>query len=296
MGAAGMPITSVERLTFVQIDVPLVSSSTAATEDAKRTEKHAGAITSSTELSAGSQSLYEVTLPAAPDSQLLPSVTPPDFDMTTFTVTWSLKFVGVRKGLLHRNDSLVLEIPVAYPSTPPTLPTSVSLTKPFKFDTNANQGMTLEAELSVVPIAHRSPLRFMLSLVPSSPAAAHLLSSPPLKVTASLSRHPRTTPVANKNLGRPFEWAGVRISSIDLERVKDADWKWEGAINLPRGECTVESKGVSISHNINCHIVSPVLAQAALHISLPVFLPSSPIEPTAPSYENPSAELPAYAA
>lgn len=109
--------------------------------------------------------------------------------------------------------------------------------------------MTLQAHVDATPLSHRAPLLFSLSLEPSSSSAAHLLttSSPPVKVNASLSRHTRTTPIANPNSGRSFEWAGVRILAVDLERVKDDDWRWQGMIQIPEGECTVESKGVAVT-------------------------------------------------
>ncbi|GAA5960995.1 hypothetical protein JCM3765_006495 [Sporobolomyces pararoseus] len=295
IGAAGMPITSIERLPFLELDIPLVSSTTAGSEGSKRPEKSEPS--SSAASNAGSQAVYEFTLPYPPNDQLLPAVAPKEFDMTTVSVTWTLRFTGVRKGLLKRNDSLSLDLPVMFPTPQVSLQTTISSIHPFKFDSGANEGMTLQATLSATPIYHRSPIHFSLMLSPSTSAAAHLLatSSPPLKVDASLSRQTRTTPIANPNSGRSFEWAGVRILMAEMKRVKDDDWKWEGTISLPDGECSVESKGVAISHKLNCHIVSPVLAQAALHISLPVFLPSTIFEASAPDRVEPSVDnLPAY--
>ncbi|GAA5976495.1 hypothetical protein JCM5350_001710 [Sporobolomyces pararoseus] len=308
IGAAGMPITSIERLPFLELDIPLVSSATAAKGDSKRPEKSDSS--SSTTSIAGSQAVYEFTLPYPANDQLLPSVGPKEFDMTTVSVTWTLRFTGVRKGLLKRNDSLSLDLPVVFPTPEVSLPRTISSIQPFKFDTGANDTrgykhreiatknvMTLEATLSATPITYRSPIHFTLTLSPSTSAAAHLLStsSPPLKIDASLSRQTRTTPIANPNSGCSFEWAGVRILMAGMERVKDDDWKWEGTISLPDGECSVESKGVAISHKLNCHIVSPVLAQAALHISLPVFLPSTPFESSAADPNEPRSDsLPAY--
>ncbi|GAA5831896.1 hypothetical protein JCM3766R1_000142 [Sporobolomyces carnicolor] len=296
MGAAGMPITSVERLTFLDFEIPLVSSSSAP-HDAKRPEKSEW---DAHMPQAGSRAVYEFALPAPPDEQLLPALAPREFDMTTVSVVWTLKFVGVRKGLLRKNDSLSIDLPVVCASRQPSLPRTVSAVQSFKFDTGKNEGMTLQAHVDATPLSHRAPLLFSLSLEPSSSSAAHLLttSSPPVKVNASLSRHTRTTPIANPNSGRSFEWAGVRILAVDLERVKDDDWRWQGMIQIPEGECTVESKGVAVTHKLNCHIISPVLAQAALHVSLPVFLPSSPIESSQDQLDdvvNPH-DLPAYTA
>jgi hypothetical protein len=145
--------------------------------------------------------------------------------------------------------SLSLDLPVAFPTPQLALPSTVSLTQAFKFDTGANQGMTLQADLSATPITYRSRIPFELVLSPSSSSAAHLLttSSTPLKVEASLSRHVRTTPIANPNSGRSFEWAGVRIAMVSLKKSKENDWKWEGTMTLPEADCTVESKGVAVS-------------------------------------------------
>lgn len=80
MGAAGMPITSVERLTFLDFEIPLVSSSSAP-HDAKRPEKSEW---DAHMPQAGSRAVYEFALPAPPDEQLLPALAPREFDMSGF--------------------------------------------------------------------------------------------------------------------------------------------------------------------------------------------------------------------
>ncbi|GAA5834000.1 hypothetical protein JCM5353_008606 [Sporobolomyces roseus] len=297
-GAGGMPVTSIERLPFLNFEIPLLSSSKNASSDAKRPEKSNGA-SSSASSALGDQDLYEFVLPSPPENQLLPAVVSRQFDMTTVSVTWTLKFEGIRKGFLKRNDTLSLEIPVVFPLPPQSLPTSIALVHPFKFDTGSSQGMTLQAGLSIVPISYRKPLDLTLTLTPSSSSAAHLLStsSSALKISASLSRQTRTTPIQNPGSGRAFEWAAVRVVQTILERRKDNDWQWEGTLSPPEGECTVESKGVAVRYAVNCHIVSTVLAHAALHVSLPVFLPTSLVEMEDVAIHDSSAQdLPAYVA
>lgn len=296
-GAGGMPVTSVERLTFLEMEIPLVSVASPNSGDVQHSEK--GGTSSMTQIAPGSRALYEFVIPAPPDGQLLPARPPHEFDMSTVSIVWSLKFTGVRKGLLRRNDSLSLDLPVVFPGKSHSLPSSVVANHPFKFDTGQNDGMELQAHLAPTPITHRSPIHATLLISPSSASAAHLLrtSSPSLKVDASISRQTRTTPVVRPNAGRSFEWAGVRVISAPMAQSKDNQWKWEGTLEPPEGECSIESPAVAVSYKLNCHIISPVLAQAALHVAVPIFIPSLPFDPNLMSSTTPSTgELPAYTA
>ncbi|GAA5938452.1 uncharacterized protein JCM15063_000740 [Sporobolomyces koalae] len=303
MGAAGVPVTTVETLPFLDLEIPCTSAGTAAQADPKRPEKQANDVDPAVTPPSQSSRIYEFELPHPQDAQILPSLAARQFDMTAVSVLWTLKFEGVRKGLLRRNDSLTIELPVVFPTPPPSLlPSTASLVRPFKFDSGSNEGMSLQADLSLDALSHRAPLQFTLSLVPSSASASHLLTTGPnaLKITASISRQTRTTPILNPSSGRSFEWAGVRVVQTDMTRAKDDDWKWYGSIELPDGDCSVESKGIALKYLLNCHVISPVLAQAALHISIPVFIPSTPFPPASPDQEPSTSttgdSLPAYSA
>lgn len=82
MGPAGMPITSVERLPFLDLEIPLVSSPTAE-QDSKVSEKARNSDDSyPMTVKAGSRFVFEFVLPPAPDGQLLPAVAPREFDMS----------------------------------------------------------------------------------------------------------------------------------------------------------------------------------------------------------------------
>lgn len=76
-----MPVTSIERLPFLNFGIPLLSSSNNASSDAKRPAKSNGA-SSSTSPDAGDQEMYELVMPFPPENQLLPAVVSRQFDMS----------------------------------------------------------------------------------------------------------------------------------------------------------------------------------------------------------------------
>lgn len=104
MGGSGMLITSIETLTFLDLAVPLVGSSGARAQ-AEKGEKHGG---NEEKLGGG---VYEVTLPAAPDGQLLPSYadTGPG-DAAGVRVWYSLELLGTRHGMFKTNDKCALPL------------------------------------------------------------------------------------------------------------------------------------------------------------------------------------------
>ncbi|GAA6058629.1 hypothetical protein JCM10212_004040 [Sporobolomyces blumeae] len=299
MGISGIPVTSTENVPFFDQPIPLVSTSDAA-EAAQGPEKHSTTGGASSRAGAGratpgpgelsfapgSQAVFEFVLPTPPEGHVLPTVRPPPPDtLATVSVCWMIKFEGVRKGLLRRNDHLTLEFPVVFPTRTTAPKPTTSVTHPFKYEKgdNSQEGLSLKADLSVTPLTHRSPVRFHLVLTPSSPSAAHLLSpsssaSSPLSVTCSLSRQVRTTPILRPENGRTFEWAATRIAMGDVSEVRGQAWVYEGTIALPDHEATVETNGLAIKYFVNCHLHSNALAHAALHVSVPVFVPSTPHE------------------
>lgn len=76
-----MPVTSIEKLQFLNMEIPLLSSSTGASSDTKRPEKSNGA-SSSASSGPGDQDMYEFVLAHPPENQLLPSVASRQFDMS----------------------------------------------------------------------------------------------------------------------------------------------------------------------------------------------------------------------
>lgn len=122
-----MPITTPERLTFLDLDIPLLSTATSA-----QLEKKA-----STSSSAGEtlgEGLYEVAVPFPPDGQILPAFAQKEYDAGAspvspslrpslpleknvltllppaagVSVVWSLELEGTRKGWYRQNDKCVL--------------------------------------------------------------------------------------------------------------------------------------------------------------------------------------------
>lgn len=92
---------------------------------------------------------------------------------------------------------------------------------------------------------------------------------------------------------------------------------WTGQLQVSEDEWTVESKGLSVKvrlrvfsalppwsaltrpldqYTLACHLHSTIFDQAALHISLPIFLPSSPVDLSAADPEAGPSNLPAYSA
>ncbi|GAA5824922.1 hypothetical protein JCM3770_002294 [Rhodotorula araucariae] len=274
MGGAAMPITTIERLTLLDINGPLLS----ATTPSLRREKD-GAPQPGTTPQDG---VYEVTMPFPPDGQIFPTFAQKEYDAAGASVVWRLQLEGMRKGWYRHNDKLSLELPVGFPLPSPPLPLETTLTKHLKFEGNEPGGLSADATLSCEPVlASSSLLRFHLILRPSSSTALHLLRADELKPSSSLSRQIRTAPIANPHSGRDFTWAAVRIVTGSLEPTKSCAedvLEWGGELRVPDGECTVDSKGLSVKYTLMCHLHSTIFAQAALHIPLALFLPSSPVE------------------
>lgn len=73
MGApgGGMPITTPERLTFVELDIPLLSTPTTAAQDKKAAASAEGLT---------GEGIYEVAVPFPPEGQLLPAFAQKEYD------------------------------------------------------------------------------------------------------------------------------------------------------------------------------------------------------------------------
>ncbi|GAA5910782.1 hypothetical protein JCM5296_002826 [Sporobolomyces johnsonii] len=280
-GAGGLPVTSFERLTFLDVDVPLLSTpSTPAPDDKKE------ALSPSDSSRGGGT--YELTLPHTADDQLLPTMKRREADSAGTSIAWMLRLEGIRKGFFRQNDSLSIELPVVFPTTSAWLaqyPDETSAVQQVKYEANTGEDMSVEAKLAYQPISTRSsPIHFTLTLTASSSHAQHLLASstPPLAVSASLARRTRTTPIAHPENGKEFDWAGVRVAGaqtrLDTKGMQGVTMRWEGEVVAPASECTVKSQGIGIMYSLTCRVTSPVLAQGALHLAIPVFLPSSPFD------------------
>ncbi|TNY24488.1 hypothetical protein DMC30DRAFT_109143 [Rhodotorula diobovata] len=275
MGApgGGMPITTPERLTFVELDIPLLSTPTTAAQDKKAAASAEGLT---------GEGIYEVAVPFPPEGQLLPAFAQKEYDAAGVSVAWSLELEGYRKGWYRQNDKLSLDLPIVFPLPSSGPPLEATLTKQLKFEGNEPGGLSTEATIYCEPILTSSAtLRYRLLLRPSSPTAMHLLRSSELKPSASIARQIRTAPIANPNSGREFEWAAVRLKTgelVPVEAEEEGTLEWRGELEVPEGECTVESKGTSIRYTLSCHLHSTIFAKAGLHVPLAIFLPSSPVE------------------
>jgi hypothetical protein len=111
-------------------------------------------------------------------------------------------------------------------------------------------------QLSHAPLSHSTEtLAFTLTLTPS-PSARELVQPP--KLVASLARRIRTTPISKPGNGKEFDWAGINIARGEMMimseesdkkgegRAEDGTMTWKGVIKVPRGEATVESRGLGI--------------------------------------------------
>ncbi|BGP38727.1 hypothetical protein JCM10449v2_002662 [Rhodotorula kratochvilovae] len=254
MGGPGgrMPITTLERLTFLDVDIPFLSS--AGSSGAASEKKEAP-----TAETAPRDGVYEMSVPFPPDGQILPAFKQKEYDAAGASVSWSLQLEGVRKGWYRQNDKLSLVLPVVFPLPSPAQlpPLETTITKQLKFDGDGSGGLSAEATLSCEPVLISSSLlRFRLILRPSSSTALHLLRSNELKPSSSLSRQIRTAPIANPNSGREFDWSALRIATGSLEPSKayeEGILEWRGELRVPGGEYTLESKGLSVK------VRSPVL-------------------------------------
>lgn len=94
------------------------------------------------------------------------------------------------------------------------------------------------------------PIRYTLTLVPSSIVASHLLSVAP-NVTSSLSRRMRTSPLAMGKGTKSFDWAGIRISKGETAVQKQTGtegerWRWTGHVTVPPNQASVQAVGVGV--------------------------------------------------
>ncbi|GAA6002368.1 uncharacterized protein JCM10292_006624 [Rhodotorula paludigena] len=289
----GVPVSTIERLPFA--DIPLSQVSPATITGKKRGH------TSSPALDGAGERVFEVQIPTQGDDFLLPSFSQKDHDAAGASVAWWLELEANRKGWYRSNDKLKLDLPVVFPSTSPgghLLETS--MTKALKYKGDNASDLSASATLTCEPVTTRTPhLHFRLTLLPSNPVAQHLLTSNALNPSSSLSRQIRTAPVASPKSGVEHDWAAVRLCMGSLEPVpKDSagELVWTGELQVPEDEWTVESKGLSVKYTLACHLHSTIFDQAALHISLPIFLPSSPVDLSAADPEAGPSNLPAYSA
>ncbi|BGP23523.1 hypothetical protein Rt10032_c02g0740 [Rhodotorula toruloides] len=297
--AGGVPVTSIERRQFVNIDIPLTSSSNARTAVHGGDKKEVGTTEGLSE-----EGVYEVRVPYPDDGELLPSFDKKDTDNAGASVVWYLELEGARKGWFRPNDKLKLELPVVFlvRSLPQTFETVVQ--KDLKFQGHDSSALGLSCEPITTPAW---TLHFSLTLTPSTASAFQLLTSAlsssssdatPLKASASLSRQVRTAPIVNPNSGTDFNFASIRIATGTLDRdekVRGEELVWKGQVQVPQGDWTVESKGLDVKYTLNCHLHSTVFAQAALHISLPLFLPSATVDLSPPDQSTASSSaLPPY--
>ncbi|BGP69127.1 hypothetical protein NBRC10513v2_002465 [Rhodotorula toruloides] len=301
--AGGVPVTSIERRQFVNVDIPLTSSSNARAAAYGGDKKEKGTAEGVPE-----EGVYEVQIPYPDEGELLPSFDKKETDNAGASVVWYLELEGARKGWFRSNDKLKLELPVVFPgqATPQSLETTVQ--RDLKFQGSDSSALAVTAKLSCEPVTTpAATLHFSLTLTPSTSSAFHLLSSAlsssssdatPLKASSSLSRQIRTAPIVNPNSGTDLKFASIRIATGKLERDEKVQGEvvvWRGEVQVPQGDWTVESKGLDVKYTLNCHLHSTVFAQAALHISLPLFLPSAPVDFS--SSEHPvasSSALPPY--
>ncbi|BGP30835.1 hypothetical protein JCM10296v2_002593 [Rhodotorula toruloides] len=288
--AGGVPVTSIERRQFVNVDIPLTSSTNAGMAAHGGDKKEKDVTEAMPE-----EGVYEVQIPYPEEGELLPSFDKKDTDNAGASVVWYLELEGDRKGWFRSNDKLKLELPVAFPvqGTPQSLETMVQ--RELKFQGNDSSALAVTAKLTCEPVTTpASTLHYSLTLTPSTSPAFHLLASAlsssssdatPLKASSSLSRQVRTAPIVNPNSGTDFKFASIRIATGTLERdgkMQGEQVVWRGEVQVPQGDWTVESKGLDVKYTLNCHLHSTVFAQAALHISLPLFLPSAPVDHAPP--------------
>ncbi|KAM0755039.1 hypothetical protein T439DRAFT_322098 [Meredithblackwellia eburnea MCA 4105] len=279
MGGSGMLITSQETLTFLDMDIPLLSP---APSDFK-----AGG--SSKEGSYNAESgVYTFQIPFNSHGQLLPSYTRILDDATGVEVKYLLELHGSRSGFFKSNDKLELEIPVSIPIGGPD-PNSL---EPNLWPSTANLPSFKNGDIVLThrPLSTTSDILCFRILIPPG------LLPPSLQptVVATLSRRTRTTP-EDKNLGKSFNWAGVRVAKGEVKRVGNDEW--EGSVSVPKGQHTIESKGVGIRYMVGCQIssrdTSPPLA---LSTSMPVFIPSSSVRGEATRQVEWEDDLPPYTA
>ncbi|KAM0788270.1 hypothetical protein ACM66B_001419 [Microbotryomycetes sp. NB124-2] len=288
-GGPAMPVTSQERVTFIDLEVPLVSpAQVKSPSDSKKS--------SDKEHSGECGGTYELLVPSAPDGQLLPTYRPAKFtnDLAMVGVKYELEFVGKRPGLLKLDDKLSVEIPicVALPQVPASdMPIeewpSTQASRALKFKGPEAASLGLDAILSCKPLSGTGePIKFQLVLQPSHPSALALIQSadqnPLPKVLVVLNRRLTTSPIDNPGRGKTdFRWASICIqkpTKLATKEQTDGSWKWQASIAVPPEERTVLSKGLSIEYTLACQISSPALENSSFAVSLPVFLPSAPAE------------------
>lgn len=115
--AGGVPVTSLERRQFVNVDIPLTSSSNARAAAHGAEKKEKGTVEDLPE-----EGVYEVQIPYPDEGELLPSFDKKETDngepamyfpcahfLTGFaaagaSVVWYLELEGARKGWFRTND------------------------------------------------------------------------------------------------------------------------------------------------------------------------------------------------
>ncbi|ORY89745.1 hypothetical protein BCR35DRAFT_300189 [Leucosporidium creatinivorum] len=228
---------------------------------------------------------YGVMIPKLEQEQVLPS-----FDLGSsgaerwarVTVKWSLKLRGERKGLLKKDDKLCLPILVEVPSSepvPPDLPVEewpwVEETTELSFKDGEGAHPQFSAILSHQPLTHAGKgLTYRLSFdFPNSPISTSLFTKSP-RTTVFLSRRARTSLG-----GKPFFWPAARFVESELEQVDDEGLEWEGTMEIPEGEKTLDGLAVGMEYLLSCSIHAKALS-SPLAIEMPVFLPSNTTRPS----------------
>ncbi|KAK4058264.1 hypothetical protein OIO90_000421 [Microbotryomycetes sp. JL221] len=311
MGAPGTLVTCQEKLTFLDVQLPLVSPSNIVRQQGQSKKSATNDEQPDMSLYGGT---YELKIPPAPDNELLPSYdgAKDALDMAIIGVKYELQLIGKRQGMFKLDDKLSLEIPLCVPipnSTSRNLPIeqwpSVRVSRPLKFKGQEAAGLAMNGILSYQPLsAAGDELEFQLVLEPSERLASSLLQSstdknPLPKAFIGLHRKVMTSPIRDPNQGQSnYTWPSIGIQKpIILEQTqptKEGVWIWRDKLYIPTGEHTVISKGLKVEYTLGCQVVSPALDRSSFTISMPLLIPSAPRELVNADYNVESGELPAY--
>ncbi|GAA5828433.1 hypothetical protein JCM11251_006247 [Rhodosporidiobolus azoricus] len=308
-----LPMSGFERFTFLDEEVALPES-TPTFAPSSTSQSNSDIPTSSKEDKSAlepyidAEGFIKLAIPFPPQEQLLPSLpkqTNAALEQTDISVQWTLQLVATRKGFFRVNKKLSLELPVSFPTIPwrQTYPSEVSVPKKLKFEGNEAEDLSVEARLSCRPITTLgSPIKFVLHLTPNRQQVASLLAGASFTSTAPtcfLVRQVRTAPIQAKSSGREYTWAAQRIGKAgEVRKVErhaaDHGLEWAGEVTPPEGEYTVDSNGVSVNYSLIVQISSSIFADGTLRVSLPVFLPSAPIEVDGPhrDFDPPADQAP----
>ncbi|GAA6001999.1 hypothetical protein JCM10207_003031 [Rhodosporidiobolus poonsookiae] len=287
----GTIVTSQQRHVFIDVEVP-----TAPLPGQSPTGDSAKDDAAATPLSPADGDVYEIEIPHLSSEHLLPASTKKhvtrdavmQYDGGATAITWSLELKGIRKGLFKSNKSLTLELPVVFPSSPwhHAYDSTASTRHKLKYEGTEGSEVSVAVNLECnPPTTLKEPVHFTLTLSPSSAQAASLLSSSvstsPIQAVAYLASQTRTSPLDNNPNGTNHTWPAVRIASGEMESLgagSNGELQWRASVTAPPGEHTVQHEGLTIKYSVGCHVHSPVFADGKLSISLPVFLPSSPLD------------------